>query len=591
MKFANSAVEQIQNILSPSEIIKQKVALKSKGHAEFLGVCPFHHEKTPSFTVSDNKGFYHCFGCGEHGNIFDFVMKTENISFKEALEKLALKAGVNLVKLTPAEIEVQKKITDLYQVLELASKWFAMQLEQRIGFIAREYLQKRGVSADSIKKFTIGYAPQSGLYNYMIAKNTSADMLINAGLIAKNEDGGFYERFRNRLILPIGDHKGRIVGFGGRALDDAMPKYLNSPETSLFKKGELLYNFYNARAACISVKNLIVVEGYMDVIALDSAGYQNVVAPLGTAVTEKQLQSMWYIVDEPIMCLDGDKAGLNATSRVADLALPLLKPGKTLQFVQLPQGFDPDDIIKKKSKSAFADLLNLKQSLSDFLWHRELNIEDISTPERKAKFEMRINNLSAKIKDGKVLTYYNKYFKNKLYALNSNYNKTKLKERKTNLRNINDFAEVEDNSCEIRLYSLIINNPVLLCDEVIYEEFVNLEFLSNKLDNMRTAILETFTQDGINFKEKLLSRLVKDGYDAYIPILDNFVSLQCQERLIQNWRYFYALYNLTKLQEESHSFSSQLTEEAEEKSAQLRLQIIELSYKIQKMEMDFGDNG
>jgi DNA primase len=351
MRFPPSFLDEIRARLPVSEVVRRRVALKKAGR-EWKGLSPFNQEKTPSFTVNDQKGFYHCFSSQKHGDQFGFVMETEGLTFPEAVEKLAGIAGVPMPVVSPDMEKKEAHRRSLHDVMELAAKFFEESLQARIGARARGYLNDRGLTPEIQSRFRMGYAPAErfALKEYLGAKGVSVQDMIETGLLIHGEEIPVpYDRFRERVMFPIADFRNRIVGFGGRALSpDAQAKYLNSPETTLFHKGSLLYNGANARAATQKGQPLIVVEGYVDAIALAVAGFEGSVAPLGTALTEDQLGLCWRMVDEPILCFDGDNAGKRAAYRAVELALPFLAPGKSLRFASLPEGKDPDDLIRAR---------------------------------------------------------------------------------------------------------------------------------------------------------------------------------------------------------------------------------------------------
>ena len=367
MRFGENFIDELKTRLRPSEVIGRHVKLKRQGR-EFAGLSPFNNEKTPSFFVNDEKGFYHCFSSGKHGDIISFLMETQGLSFTEAIEQLALMAGMDLPKEDPRAEERAKRHKTSVSWMEQAQMFYARTLMGEAGKAARQYLKSRGLGRDDCERFGIGFAPDSfsALKDDMIQRGASSDLLVEAGLLIKPDDTSRapWDRFRNRIMFPIHDGRGRTIAFGGRAMDkDAKAKYLNSPETPLFHKGSTLYNYAQARKALSDPKNaargLIVAEGYMDVIALSRAGFAHAVAPLGTALTEDQLALLWRVGSEPILCFDGDKAGIRAAYRSVERAIPLLRPGHTLRFALLPEGFDPDDLIRVQGRPAMQSVLSL----------------------------------------------------------------------------------------------------------------------------------------------------------------------------------------------------------------------------------------
>jgi DNA primase len=420
MKFSDSFLDEIRARLPVSQVVSRRVPLKRAGR-EWKGLSPFNREKTPSFTVNDQKGFYHCFSSGKHGDVFTFLMETEGLSFPEAVERLAGEAGLDLPKPDPQFERAAKERLGLIDALEAASRFFEEELATREGRDALSYAERRGLIPQTLKEFRIGFAPNSkeALKSALLRKGFTEAQALDAGLLIKPDDGRLtYDRFRNRLTIPILDAKSRIIAFGARALDaGAEPKYLNSPETRLFDKGSTIFNFARARKAAFDSGELVVVEGYMDVIALYQAGFANAVATLGTAFTERQMELLWQLAPEPIICFDGDKAGEAAAARAMDRMLPNLREGRSFRFAFLPQGSDPDDLVRTKGPRAFAECLASARPLIDVVWLRELRSHAIDTPERRAAFEARLDSLLAQIVNTRVRDHYRREAKNRLFAL------------------------------------------------------------------------------------------------------------------------------------------------------------------------------
>ena len=409
MRFTPQFLEELRARLPVSEVVGKRVKLKKAGR-EWKGLSPFQQEKTPSFTVNDQKQFYHCFSTGKHGNIFDFLMETEGVPFVEAVERCASMAGVPIPAATPDAARHEQRRRTLHDVMELATKFFADTLASRHGAKARGYLGDRGITPQTQLQFRMGYAPgeRFALKEYLGAQGIPVNDMVEAGLLIGGEDIPVpYDRFRDRVMFPITDHRGRVIAFGGRALEkDVAAKYLNSPETPLFHKGDNLYNLPMARQAAHNSAPIVVVEGYVDVIAMVGAGFPGSVAPLGTALTENQLALLWKMADEPILCFDGDRAGQKAAWRAADLALPHLKPGKSLRFALLPEGQDPDDLARSGGRGAIEEVIGAARGLVDVIWSREVEGGSFSTPERRAALEARINELTNGIRDEVVRRYY-----------------------------------------------------------------------------------------------------------------------------------------------------------------------------------------
>ena len=431
MAFPPEFLDELRARVGLADVIARRVKLTRKGR-EHSGLCPFHSEKTPSFTISEEKGFYHCFGCGAHGDVIGFVMRTEGLAFPEAVERLAAEAGIQVPVSTPAERQRAQARATLLQVMEAACIWFEGRLRAAGGAAARDYLAGRGIDDDTIARFRLGFAPnnRSALKTALMGETArlggalgearvSEAQLVDAGLLIRPEDGGAtYDRFRGRVTFPITDLRGRVIAFGARTLGDGQPKYLNSPDTPLFNKGRVLYGMATARRAAHDTGRVIVCEGYTDVIALARAGIAEAVAPLGTAITESQIALLWRMAPEPILCLDGDEAGQRAAARAAERALPLLKPGNSLLFATLPAGQDPDSLIAAGGAAAIEEVLATAGPLDQVVWRIETAGKRLDTPERRAGLEQRLEKHAFAIADRKVQQQYLAQFRQRLWALN-----------------------------------------------------------------------------------------------------------------------------------------------------------------------------
>jgi len=417
MRFSPQFLDELKARLPVSEVVGKRVKLIRAGR-EFKGLSPFNKEKTPSFFVNDQKQAWFDFSSGKNGSIFDFVMQSEGVTFPEAVERLAAMAGMPLPKVSREDEEREQRRKSLHEVMELAAKFFEATLASRAGAKARGYLADRGLDPATQSKFRLGYAlaDRFALKEHLGAQGVPVPDMIEAGLLIGGDDIPLpYDRFRDRVIFPIGDLRGRIIAFGGRALEkDAQAKYLNSPETPLFHKGANLYNLAPARQAEHDGATVIAVEGYVDVIAMVTAGFPATVAPLGTALTEDQLALLWRMADEPVLCFDGDKAGVRAAYRAVDVALPRLKPGKSLKFALLPEGQDPDDLVRAAGREAIADVINAARPLAGMLWARETEGHQFDTPERRAALEARLNEVTNGIADETVRRYYREDFRDRL---------------------------------------------------------------------------------------------------------------------------------------------------------------------------------
>ena len=417
MRFPPQFLDELRARLPVSEVVGRRVRLKKAGR-EWKGLSPFNKEKTPSFFVNDQKMAWFDFSSGKNGTIFDFVMITEGLSFPEAVERLAAQAGLPLPKMSAEEEARDERRKSLHDIVELAAKFFEETLASRAGAKARGYLADRGIDPAVQLRFRLGYAPAErfALKEHLGKAGIASEDMIEAGLLVAGDDIPVpYDRFRDRVMFPITDLRGRVIAFGGRALErDAQAKYLNSPETALFHKGATLYNIAAARTAAHKGAPLIAVEGYVDVIAMVSAGFEATVAPLGTALTPGQLVRLWRMADEPTLCFDGDAAGRRAAYRAIDLALPLIKPGKSLKFASLPEGHDPDDLVRAGGRGAINEVIAAARPLAHVLWMRETEAASFDTPERRAAFEARLAEVTAMIGDEAVRKYYRREFGERL---------------------------------------------------------------------------------------------------------------------------------------------------------------------------------
>ncbi len=435
MSFPPSFLEELRNRVPVSDIVGKTVKLSRAGR-EYRGLCPFHREKSPSFYVNDDKQFYHCFGCGAHGDVITFLTRQANLTFPEAVEALATQAGLPVPQSDPRERETYDQNKVWGQLLERATQFFEQQLQTAAGRVGLDYFHSRGLTDDAIARFRLGFAPadaQALIAALKQAGFAEKDMLA-LGLIRKSENhDGYYSFFRNRVIFPVGDRRGSIVAFGARLMSGDGPKYINSPDHPLFHKGKLLYGLSRARGAVQQNQPLIVVEGYMDVIALVEAGYSGAVAPLGTALTEEQMLTLWKLLPRledrapdrdysPIVCFDGDNAGQNAAARALERALPLLAPGQTLRFVTMPPGEDPDSLIRTSGALAVQQVFDQAKPLVEVIWEQALRNRRLQTPEDKATLRSLLRMQIAKIQDEAVKRSYGEDIKERLDTLFSNKN-------------------------------------------------------------------------------------------------------------------------------------------------------------------------
>jgi DNA primase len=432
-----------------SALIGRSIKVTKAGR-EYKACCPFHNEKTPSFTINDEKGFYHCFGCSAHGDAIRWMTDQRGLGFMDAVKELADAAGMEVPAADPKAAAKAERANTLYDVMTAAQDWFVQQFQGLEGAEARAYCEKRGLKAETLKAFGVGFAPDNRTALKTALKQFGDEKLVDCGLLISVEDKQPYDRFRGRLMIPIRDPRGRVIAFGGRILGAGEPKYLNSPDTPLFDKGRTLYNLDKASPASRGTGRVIVVEGYMDVIALAQAGFGEAVAPLGTALTEQQIMMLWRMVPKPLLCFDGDNAGQKAAFRAAQRALGGLKPGHSLDFVTMPDGQDPDDIVKSAGPVAFRQLLNQAEPLVDRIWKAELAAAPASTPEDRAGLKQRLGTHLANIADGEIRHHYSEAFRERFDQLFAKPPRPAFESRKGFNPNRKGFAPLRPTTNEAR---------------------------------------------------------------------------------------------------------------------------------------------
>ncbi|WP_374633208.1 DNA primase [Ferrovibrio sp.] len=550
MAFPDSFLEELRNRVPLSGVVGRSVRLIRRGR-EFSGLCPFHNEKSPSFTVNDDKGFFHCFGCGAHGDVIGFVMRHNGLPFPDAVEQLAAEAGLQVPQSSPQDRERAEQAASLGSALEAAAEWYRAQLNAQAGREGKAYLERRGLKPETIERFRLGFAPNSrtGLLEAMRARKIPDALLVEAGMVIKSDDGELFDRFRNRVMFPIADRRGRVIAFGGRAMDPNAPaKYLNSPETAVFHKGHTLYNLAMAREAAHAAGTVLVVEGYMDVIALAQAGFEYAVAPLGTALTEEQIALLWRMAAEPVLCFDGDKAGMKAALRAVDRALPLLEPGKSLRFALLPGGQDPDDLIKAQGRDAMEAVLAAALPMAEMLWRKETEGQPIDTPERRAALQAQLYDQAGRIKNTIVQQHYRDHLRERLRGL---FNPGRQGPGRNGPgkfgsgpggrggprpggfsanpwapggkfgRPLGDTSPIPQESSDRREKALLLGfllHPWLAEDHS--DSFAGLTFRNAALDSLKSRILEeTSRHPGLD-GEALVAHLKGQGLQAQLELLD-----------------------------------------------------------------------
>jgi DNA primase len=539
--FPPGFLDELRSRISLSGLIGRRVKLVRRGR-EFAGLCPFHHEKTPSFCVVEDKSFFHCFGCGAHGDVIGFAMRADNLDFIEAVEKLAGEAGLAVPQATRQERERARRQRTLLEATEAATAFYEERLWAPGGVRAREYLHRRGLDPEIIRRFRLGWASEDrqALRRALIAE-FSDPLLVEAGLLRRSEVGEPSDYFRNRLMFPISDRAGRVIAFGGRVLGDGQPKYLNSPDSPLFEKGRVLYGWSAARAAVIrdgevGSPGAIVAEGYMDVIALHQAGFATAVAPLGTALTEFQLHELWRLTPEPLLCFDGDAAGQRAAARAMRRALPLLRPGQSLRLVSLPAGQDPDSVVRQGGRGTFEQILSAARPLSTVLWESELGASRADTPERRAALERRLMDQIGLIADRTVQAEYRRFVRDGLFNLGRPARAGGRHLPRLRPSFVRDGPEPPPRSgARIQrenLFRIILHFPYLV--DQVAEELSALEIPESDLDSLRRQILELDAPGSGLDARAFQQHLVENGLAATVerllsPSVDTTFLVRCSD--------------------------------------------------------------
>ena len=570
MQFPQDFPDKLRSSILVSEVVGKKVVLKKKGR-EFMGLCPFHNEKTPSFTVNDQKGFYHCFGCQAHGDIITFEMNQEGLDFKEAIYKLARDFSIEVPQVKNFKIDQVNNDHLAYEILEEITKFFEKNLYLPIAQDARKYLQKRGINSVIAKKFRLGFALDSyeSLTKHLQSKNYLEKDILQCGIIAKNDRQKIYDKLRNRITFPITNKKNQVIAYGARTLGNDLPKYLNSQETEIFKKNHTLYNIANARKAIFDKSFGVIVEGYMDAISLSVNGIENVVAGLGTAIGENHLKQLFQITDKIIICLDGDSAGIRAARRLSDIALPLINVKKNIALAILPNELDPDDFIKTYGAQAFIKFLDEAKSLSQSLFDfaiSDLSLSDVNqiVAEDRVKLEEILHQKTSLITDNQCKKHFTNFFKDCVFNLTRNNFKKNIKTNSivlnktkfNNLGTINSLPKQAENIA-LQIISLLITYPTLCnySDDVFIFRDVNLfdekfttlkEFLIDLIDHQEKNLLEMLENSEFNSYNKalkpMISGLSQKNFDSCknlfrILLLKDLLlqlEIQCQESLNKN---------------------------------------------------------
>ncbi len=540
-------LDELRSRIAVSDIVGKRVKLTRAGR-EYKACCPFHNEKSPSFYVNDDKQFYHCFGCGAHGSIIDFVMRYDNQSFPEAIETLAQMVGMQVPQSAPEDIEKAKQQKDLYTMLDETAKWMETQFRNPANKAAYDYMRERGVGEDVMTAFRIGYAPpdMQAVRKHLAGLGYTDAQMIEGGVLKASDKGKEpYAFFRERVMFPVPDRRGRIVAFGGRVLPEHLrspdregfkpPKYINSSDTPLFHKGKMLYGEPHARQAANDGQPVIVVEGYLDVIACFKAGYKGAVAPLGTALTEDQILVLWKMIPEeskiPVLCFDGDNAGRRAASRACERILPLLKPDHSAKIAFLPEGEDPDSLVKAKGRDALQAVLESAMNLVDFLWFDHTDGKSFDTPESRAGLTRTLmEDVAGHITDRTVQHFYKEAFREKIrkaFSPQTGQQQGQGFTRKTPWQPRGAYGKpaplqpvaplrrpsfARNGLVPMVLLAAVINSPAIFLD--IEEEFGHLHLPENRLDRLRQAVLSTLGSEPALDGRGLRTHLIEQGFEA-----------------------------------------------------------------------------
>jgi len=521
--------DKLRSLIPISEIIGKKVKLKQKGK-DFIGLCPFHNEKTPSFTVNDQKGFYHCFGCQAHGDIISFVMNNEGLQYKEAVLKIANQYGIEVPAFKTNVAEEAIKNRDLL-LLEEATRYFEKNLQNNYADKARLYLKKRELNEEIIKKFRLGFAPNSynALINHLKELGFNDQELLRSGIIAKNDNGNLYEKLRNRIIFPIINRSNNIIAFGGRTIEDDIPKYLNSAETEIFKKNQTLYNINNARKSIFDQGFVILVEGYMDVIALSKSNISNVVAGLGTSISKEHIKQLFYITNKIVICLDGDFAGRKAAKRVTDLALPLINHSKAIEFLFLPNQLDPDEFIAingvEEMKKAVKNSKPLSTTIFDFCLEEVSSGINVSA-EQKAKLEFMLNSKVDEINDTVCKKHFLNFFQNSLFYLGKKGSKFTTEKILSN-SGIKILNNKQEDIIAINIIALLIQFPELLNYQDDLFNFREIELASKKYGDFKELVVDLID----NNSQNILLMIEKSNFNQETEKLKNIISKICSHNI------------------------------------------------------------
>lgn len=588
MRIPLEFYELLRTRINLSDIVRQKVVLTKKS-GNYLGLCPFHVEKSPSFTVNDAKRFYYCFGCTVHGDVIKFVASLSGLSYKEAAIKLANDYGIELPKLTLEQQKLHEESDELLDILEMAARFFTSQLSQEVC----NYLRDRGISKEAIKEFSIGFAPPAKeLQKFFEKKSISLKKLQKAGLVGKGNDGTMYEIFYNRIIFPIRNIYNKVIGFGGRVIGNGLPKYLNSPETILFQKNETLYGENNAISVAYKKNHSILVEGYLDVIALHQAGFKETVASLGTAVTENHLQKLWRAGDEIALCLDGDMAGIKATQRVINLVLPLINGNKKISFVMLPGGSDPNDIINKDGAGGFTKIFDKRINLSEMIWRSEYEGKSFVTPEDKAILEKNLEDYCKQIKDRTLSHNYYRYFKDQIWQNLIKRQSKGIAKNSNVIFSAPDYSEIE--MLEQVFCMMLVKFPEIVKKQEIKGFLLTLHFQNKMLEDFRDWYFAEIISNDMLDQENIIDLAEKAGFYETFSLLSKpnnlFLDISFNKNDIDSellWQWLHKKHHLVLLKQEYSSIIQNGTDEELKKAMLYREEIMKVSKELYNLNESF----
>lgn len=609
MKFSPLFLKKLNSLVKISDIASKNIKLTKKGK-DYFGLCPFHHEKTSSFSVSNENNLYYCFGCGAGGSVFDLIQKTRNLSFAESVECIAKEHNITLPQANNSQ--QYKEEEEIKKINSMTLRWFEKNLFSNEGLVALNYLSSRSITRDLISRFNIGYALQdkTALLDYLSSLGYSLKSIKNAGLITEIS-GRTQSKFRGRIIFSIINHHNEVIGFGGRSLNQNIsPKYLNSPETSVFKKKYTLYGENFIFNSTDKIKDIFVVEGYTDAIAMYRANVKNSVATLGTAISEHHIKKLWKVTNEPVICMDGDAAGHNAAKRISETVLPMLSSGYSINFVRMPKNQDPDDIIKISGTTSLREILDQRVPLCEMLWTEITSTTKTNTPERKALLNKKSSRIIEKISDHGVREHYRRFFKDKIFELYSKKYNTRLNQKHESQKNtLNYHTKINkiESLCALQRYgfalaTIILEMPLLLKEPAVFENVVSINSQNAVLDSIYKCILDTCSEIEITEKKTIdeeKSKFSKAFRETFTQKIDKNIleflsnknsyffdrfSSQDFNSMVVLWNKTFEHYSLEILRKEYQKHMEKADDKSMEIAMHLRHEILSKSQKLMERE-------